>query len=155
MGLRGPRRLPSRLQDLKGDPGNRRKIKEAKPVTTDQPPPDYLQGKSLNKWNELSAVLSPAGLLTNADRDALGMYCLHFEFYLQALAAVRKEGQVMEFHSNKQGRSLSMTHPQATNLAKLHDAMLRTAQHFGMTPSRRLDVPQLAVHDPLAEFVGM
>ena len=154
MGLRGPRKMPTRLQELKGNPGNRKRIKVANPSTTQQEPPKYLQGESLNKWIELAAFLEPMGLLTDADRDALGMYCLHFEFYMQALKDVRREGMVMKFNSNKQNRVLTMTHPQAVNLGKLESAMLKTAQHFGLTPSTRLDVPQLNVHDPLAEFVG-
>ena len=34
------------------------------------------------------------------------------------------------------------------------ESMLKIAQHFGMTPSTRLDLPKLDVVSPLAEFVG-
>lgn len=154
MGLRGPRKQPSRLQELKGNPGNRRKVNEPRPVTTDQQPPSYLQGVSLAKWNEVAAVLEAAGLLTDADRDSLGMYCVHFELYMQALESVKRDGLIYEFYSKKQKRMMQATNPQAVNLGKLEAAMLKTAQHFGLTPSTRLDVPKLNVVDPLAEFVG-
>ena len=154
MGQRGPKRQPSRLQELRGNPGNRKRIKEAKPSTTAQQPPAFLQGASLEKWHQLSAILEPMGLLTDCDRDVLAMHCIYHELYLVALADVQKEGQVMQFHSTKQGRPITMIHPQLTAMNKLEALMLKTAAHFGMTPSSRLDVPPLQVHDPLAEFVG-
>ena len=154
MGLRGPRKEPSRLQALKGNPSNRRNKNEPKPFTTDQPPPDYLEGVSLAKWNELAAVLEPAGLLTDADRDSLGMYCVFFEMYMKALEDVRRDGLIYEFHSKKQGRMMQATNPQAIAMGKIEASMLKIAQHFGLTPSTRLDLPRLDVVSPLQEFVG-
>ena len=154
MGQRGPRKEPSRLQELKGNPGNRKRTNEPKPVTTLQPPPDYLQGVSLKKWNELASVLEPAGLLTDADRDSLGMYCVFYEMYMKALEDVRRDGLIYEFHSKKQNRMMQATNPQAIAMGKIEASMLKIAQHFGMTPSTRLDLPRLDVVSPLAEFVG-
>ncbi len=154
MGMRGPRKEPSRLQALKGNPGNRRNKNEPKPVTTLQPPPDYLEGVSLDKWNELAAILEPAGLLTDADRDALGMYCVFYEMYMKALADVRRDGLIYEFHSKKKNRMMQATNPQAIAMGKIEAQMLKVAQHFGLTPSTRLDLPRLDVVSPLAEFVG-
>ncbi len=154
MGQRGPKKEPSRLQALKGNPSRRHNKNEPKPVTTDQPPPDYLQGVSLEKWNELAAVLEPAGLLTDADRDQLGMFCVFFEMYMKALEDVRRDGLVYEFHSKKQGRMMQATNPQAIAMGKIEASMLKIAQHFGLTPSTRLDLPRLDVVSPLQEFVG-
>ena len=154
MGQRGPRKEPSRLQALKGNPSGRRNKGEPKPPTTDQKPPSHLQGVSLSKWVELASVLEPMGLLTDADRDVLSMHCVNYELYMTALKDVQKEGIVMTFHSTKQNRTLSMTHPQAVNLGKLETAMLKTSQHFGLTPATRLDLPRLDVVSPLAAFIG-
>ena len=154
MGLRGPRKTPSRVQELRGDPSKRKKIKEARPVTTDQLPPEYLEGVSLDKWNELAAILEPAGLLTDADRDSLGMYCVFYEMYMKALEDVRRDGLIYEFHSKKQNRMMQATNPQAINMGKIEAQMLKVAQHFGLTPSTRLDLPRLDVVSPLQEFVG-
>ena len=54
----------------------------------------------------MAAILEPAGLLTDADRDALGMYCVFYEMYMKALEDVRRDGLIYEFHSKKQNRMM-------------------------------------------------
>jgi P27 family predicted phage terminase small subunit len=57
--------------------------------------PEYLDPVAKNKWNELCDVLSKTGLLTNADRDVMAMYCSAFSQWREAADMVKKSGLIV------------------------------------------------------------
>ncbi len=154
MGKRGPAKRPTRLRILQNDPKLKyEKRTEIEPPADNLDAPDHLQGVSRAKWDEMRAILEPLGLLTEADKDQLAQYCVNYELYLVCLHEVKTNGMVINYTGGS-GKNYSQVSPHATNLNKLHQAMLKSAAQFGLTPSARasFDMSDIKVASPLAEF---
>jgi P27 family predicted phage terminase small subunit len=57
--------------------------------------PDYLDKVAKEKWTELCEILSDTGLLSNADRDVMAMYCSAFSQWREAADMVKKSGVIV------------------------------------------------------------
>jgi len=134
---RGPKPAPTALRLLRGDRPSR--INHAEPIAPvgNTEPPSWLEGAALEKWRELVPLLQKMNLLTDADRDGVGRYCIAFERYVHALGICRKGLDVMH-HKGPNGRIVSsQVSPFASLLRRYADAMDRAAAEFGLTPSAR------------------
>jgi P27 family predicted phage terminase small subunit len=58
--------------------------------------PDYLDAVGKAKWIELCEVLSDMGLLSEADRDLMAMYCSSFSQWREADNMVKKSGLIIK-----------------------------------------------------------
>jgi P27 family predicted phage terminase small subunit len=58
--------------------------------------PDYLDAVAKEKWTELCQVLGETGLLTQADRDVIAMYCSAFSQWREAADMAKKTGLVIK-----------------------------------------------------------
>ena len=157
MGRAGPKKRPTALRVLRND----ERLKYEKPRNEPQPTadnlaaPPHLYGTALEKWKELRAVLEPAGLLTDADKDSLAQYCINWQLYLICIETIKKEGMVIEFDSGS-GKNYRQTSPHTVTMLKLQAAMVRASKEFGLTPSARasLDLGEKKEIDPLEEFTA-
>lgn len=156
MGRAGTIKKDQVTRELENDPRAKyQQPKHSPNVTADNlAAPPHLCGTALDKWNELRAVLEPAGLMTDADKDALAQYCVNWQMYLQCIEAINKNGMVLEFTASS-GKDYSQVSPHTTTMLKLHTAMVKAAKEFGLTPYARssMDIGEPKVVDPLDEFM--
>jgi P27 family predicted phage terminase small subunit len=141
MGKRGRRPEPTVLKIAKGNPG-KRPINKAEPSPSADAiaPPDWVIGKSLEKWNELVPKLLSMGVMTNADIDTIARYCAMHEQYLKYLDQVRRGLDVLVMRDESGRVKYMQSTPAATMMTKLAASMLRIEQEFGLTPSARSQI---------------
>ena len=138
MGKRGPRPEPTIIKMAKGNPGKRPLNKsEPKPAADAIEPPDWVTGKSLEKWREVVPKLVGMGVMTNADIDTIARYCTMHEQYVKYLDQVRRGLDVLVIRDDSGKVKYMQSTPAATMMTKLAASMLRIEQEFGLTPSAR------------------
>lgn len=141
MGKRGPRPEPTILKIAKGNPGKRRlNQSEPKPAADAIQPPDWVTGKSLEKWQEVVPKLLGMGVMTNADVDTIARYCTMYEQYVKYLEQVRRGLDVLVIRDDAGKVKYMQSTPAATMMTKLAASMLRIEQEFGLTPSARTGI---------------
>jgi len=139
----------------KGNPGKRPLNKnEPKPVADAVEPPDWVTGKSLEKWQEVVPKLVGMGVMTNADIDTIARYCTMYEQFVKYLEQVRRGLDVLVIRDDKGKVKYMQSTPAATMMTKLAASMLRIEQEFGLTPSARTGIAttQKAPQDDLEAF---
>ena len=155
MGKRGPRPEPTILKIAKGNPGKRRlNQSEPKPAADAIQPPDWVTGKSLEKWQEVVPKLLGMGVMTNADIDTIARYCTMHEQYVKYLDQVRRGLDVLVIRDDAGKVKYMQSTPAATMMTKLAASMLRIEQEFGLTPSARsgLSASKTQEQDELSAF---
>lgn len=132
--MAGRRPKPTALKELAGNPGKRPlNQREPKPrKRPGMPVPRHLREEARREWRRLRPELEAAGLLTAVDGDALAVYCETYATWVEATAAVQKEGMVV---LTEKGFPVQNPHLAIANqAAKMMRAMLI---EFGMTPASR------------------
>ena len=137
MGKRGPRPQPTLLKIARGNPGKRKINKKEPHPSGDVWPPSYLSGKSLEKWQELAPGLVETGVLTCADTEALGRYCVLWEQFQKYLVEVQAGRDVLVIKDESGNVKYMQSTPAAVMMMKLQTALLRIEQEYGLTPSAR------------------
>jgi len=132
MGARGPKRAPTQLKRLRGNPGHER-------LPVDEPqgqgdlwsPPVWFDDEQREQWH-YALDHAPPGLLTGTDRETLAIWCVACVEYARAVLKVREEGQTVETKSGNviQNPSLGIMNKQAL-------LMLKTGGEMGFSPSAR------------------
>lgn len=116
--------------------------------------PPWLQGRALEAWGAISAVLEPMGLLTTADPHALALLCDAYAEYIDCRAQVKKLGRTYKVRT-KTGEML-MTRPEVGMASDAWRRVLRMMTEFGLTPSSRAKIhaaPQTEA-DPFEDFMS-
>jgi P27 family predicted phage terminase small subunit len=138
VGKRGPRKQPTALRLLRGDPSKEGKhADEPIPPAGDLSPPDYVTGRSLEKWNEVAPKLAGMRVLTPADLETLGRYCVVWEQWTRYLDQMRRGLDVLVLKDQNGKVKYVQSTPAATMFVKLGQSLLRMEQEFGLTPSAR------------------
>jgi len=158
VGRRGPKPEPTVLKLAKGNPGKRRINKaEPKPDADGIEPPEYLSGKSLEKWNDITPQLKGMGVMTKADVETIARYCTMWEQWLKYLDQCRRGLDVLVIRDEAGKVKYMQSSPAATMQQKLATSMLRIEQEFGLTPSARTGIVAQKndqEEDPLARFIS-
>lgn len=132
--MAGRKPKPTHLKIIAGNPGKKPLNKnEPKPeVDIHLKPPTRLKNKARLEWTRIAPVLSAAGLLTKADRNALALYCDQYAIYVDAMEKVNKVGSVIKGPNGipVQSPFFRVANKATTNMAKM-------LVEFGMTPSSR------------------
>ena len=138
MGKRGPRKQPTLLKVLRGNPGKRPLNKnEPLPAADNIHPPKHLKGLPLEKWHEITPTLIAIGVMTNLDVDPIARWCTMYEQALKCSKSVAEgRDQFPVYGENGKIINLKST-PDAINIHKYYAAMLRIEQEYGMTASSR------------------
>ena len=133
----GPRREPTIIKMIKGNPGKR-------PINYNEPQPKPLkvlrapQGMSSDarrEWRRLAPQLHALGLLTELDRNALEGYCTLFARWKRCEQKALEEGEIIRYGKKVRGPS-----PYVSLAHKTYLLLLRTAAEFGFTPSSRSSI---------------
>ena len=165
MGKRGPAPQPSILKYIRGNP-SKEALNSDEPTPElapeNLPPPAWLEGMALSKWEECVPVLSRMRVLTEADKEPLARYCTLWEQWKINYDRVKQiGGEITHLEADptrndgKLRIKYSQVAPWASQMTKLAVLLLRIEQEFGLTPSSR---SQVTLHgsrndDPLATFV--
>jgi P27 family predicted phage terminase small subunit len=166
MGKRGPAPEPSIIKYIRGNPG-KRSLNGSEPtpeeIAENFPPPSYLSGDGLEKWNSVIPILISMRVMTEADTETIGRYCAIWAEWKKNYEMVKKNGDVLTIWEadpndptgKKQRVKYMQPTPYATQMKSLATVLLRIEQEFGLTPSSR---SQVSIHgrtedDPLASFV--
>ena len=104
--------------------------------------PTWLSPEALLHWNRLAPILERMRVLTEADVDALMLYCRECQVYSDAEKMIRRDGITME---TEQGLK---KHPAVTVLHEAATHMRNLMASFGMTPSSRASVDKLEERAP-------
>lgn len=141
MGLRGPPAKPTALKAAQGNPG-RRQLTENEPVPPPGPiaPPAWVTGAAAQIWNDLAPVLIAMRTLTTADRLTFGRYCVDFARFLELKTHMWDRGWTGTCYpiKDKKGKTrFAGELPQAAELRRLHEILVRLEDRFGLSPSAR------------------
>jgi P27 family predicted phage terminase small subunit len=146
--MRGRKPTPTALKLVRGNPG-KRPINDAEPapeVAQDLTCPDWLSPAAQEHWPDIAAQLHAAGLLTNIDHAALGLYCEAFARWKNANEKVVKLGAVVK---SAHGYPIPSPYLQVANQA--YAQLTRMLAEFGMTPSSRSRV-SVKKPDPAEQY---
>jgi phage terminase small subunit len=126
----GRKPKPTALKLLTGNAG-KRPLNDAEPVTDplSEEPPDWLSAEAVYFWQKLLPVMSQMHVAQESDRFALGNLCM-------VLAAIRGAQDTFDY------KAIPALMGQATRLMA----------EFGLTPSSRTKVKQLATRDEVDPF---
>lgn len=155
MGRRGPKTQPTAVKIFRGNPGKEnlaaKAASEPKPEDASLAPPDILEGHALAMWHRRAPQLAAMKVLTDADRETLTRYCIAWELYILAYAAVKGAGLSSEIASGRR-----TTTPEATLIRGYHADLLQIEREFGLTPSGRagIKVDHAEEQDTLASFLN-
>ena len=131
---RGRPPTPKVLNDLKGDPGRRRRYqREPEPPSGAPKCPDYLDAIAQQEWVEVCQHLADMRLLSRADKTALELYCVAYSRYRKAQENVAKYGSVIFAGKDK----YPMKSPWACEQDKQHDLLKGMLTEFCLTPAAR------------------
>jgi P27 family predicted phage terminase small subunit len=94
--------------------------------------PSELSESGQKHWGQIRPMLVKAGIATNLDRNALILLCEEWATFLEATAAVRKKGILVQGPKGE-----PMRNPYLRVMNESTAALTRLLSEFGMTPSSR------------------
>jgi P27 family predicted phage terminase small subunit len=132
MGKRGPRRIPTLLKELHGNPGKRA-------LPDDEPqgvgdlwaPPTWFDDEQREQWR-YALDRAPPGLLTGTDRAIFTVWVVACVEYARAVQEVRALGQVVK---TKDGNAIQ--NPYLSIMNKQALLMSRFGSEMGFSPAAR------------------
>ena len=151
MSRRGPAPLPTKIKELKGNPGRRPlNNREAHPDPTKPRRPSWIQGEARREWDRVVPRLHDAGLLTSIDHGIIEAYCVVYGRWVEAEKKVKEVPAVVQ---TSNGNPIQNPYISIANHA-LAD-LLKFAREFGMTPSARSRIPATPEEkeESLADFL--
>ncbi len=156
MGKRGPKPQPTRLRILRGNPSKRAiRKREPTPDPAMPAPPASLSGPVLAKWHEIAPRLHAMRVLTQADADALAIYCTNWVRWRESVAWADEHGSTVTIRNDKGEVRFLAIAPQVTAGFKALDYVIKLGDRFGLSPSARagLSIQPDDQNDPLAKFL--
>lgn len=131
--MKGRKPKPTKLKAQAGNPG-KRPLNEAEPVyeAGAGQPPEMLDAVAVAEWNRVSSLLTASGVLTQADRLVLVVYCGAWSEWVAATALVKKHGMVM-----KSAGGGAYQNPYLGIRNRAADTMAKLGASLGLDPSSR------------------
>ena len=141
MGKRGPPPKPTPLKIADGNASKEnlddRVRREPRPGDAEILPPEWISGAALEKWHEMLPIVQAMKVMTSADVDALGRYCVLHEMYVKYLDQCRRGLDVLVLRDASGKVKYMQSTPAAVMFQKLGQQLDRLGQQFGLTPSSR------------------
>jgi P27 family predicted phage terminase small subunit len=132
MGKRGPKKIPTVLKELHGNPGKRAlPVDEPDGVGDLWAPPAWFDDEQRDQWN-YAIDHAPPGLLTGTDREVLVVWVVACVEHAKAAQEVRKLGQVVK---TKDGNAIQNPFLPIVNRQAL--IMLKAGSEMGFSPAAR------------------
>lgn len=156
--MRGRKPKPAALRNLQGNPGKRAIRAGAVCAPHSGRCPRYLDGEAKKKWKNMAALLLGMGLLTEADEDALALYCQSWSDFLEARLLVAALGLVVwDVDAEGQPTGSGKPNPAVAVADRAWARLLRLMAEFGLTPSARMRVapaPVVNTEDPFEALLN-
>jgi len=132
MGRRGPPQAPTVLRLLRGCP-DKRPVNKAEPqsLPSASAPPAGMSKAAAETWRETFPILANMRVMTQADRQALRLYC---ETWARWLALDRYVDTVGVAMDTPEGHKLR---PEVGALQGCRSDLIRLMDRFGFVPSAR------------------
>lgn len=142
MGKRGPAKTPTPILKLHGSRrANTRESTEPAFETGSGKYPHWLNTDGRKEWTRLVEILDRAGVLTEADRNALARYCKLWMEWRKCQQFIDRNGTTyMPKDDCGKPKGKLMKFPQVDYSLKLSTQLLRLEQEFGLTPAARSNV---------------
>jgi P27 family predicted phage terminase small subunit len=144
--------IPTAISIARGNPGKRPiNINEPQPPPADCTPPETLSDVGVEKWLELTDLLTKMGVFTLADRSAIERYCLLHEQWMIVVKYVRENGMTQVTQTG-----YSQLTAEGSLFKSLPGDLLKLEQQFGMTPAARSSLKvtdAAAAPDPLDAYI--
>jgi P27 family predicted phage terminase small subunit len=139
MGKRGPKKIPTVLKELHGNPGKRAlPVDEPDGVGDLWAPPAWFDDDQRDQWN-YAIDHAPPGLLTGTDREVLVVWVVACVEHAKAAQEVRKLGQVVK---TKDGNAIQNPFLPIVNRQAL--IMLKAGSEMGFSPAARASLGSAA-----------
>jgi len=140
MGARGPKKLPQKLQDLKGNPEKRPRLPDAVEAFGEPVMPLWLDVYGMEIFNRIIASMPPS-FYTGADSYILAMYAESCSLAKRAVIEIQEHGITVEEEKyNVAGILISTTKKKNPAHSVLADAMAKIAAlgtRLGLDPTAR------------------
>jgi P27 family predicted phage terminase small subunit len=133
---RGRKPTPTKLKNLRGNPG-KRAVNEDEPIVPEgiPDPPEGLSEKARKQWQRIAPVLGKMGVLHVTDFIALGLLCDALADWFEAAQHLEKEG--MTIKNKDDVPKISPWHRIKIDA----DNRIRSwASEFGLTPASRTKI---------------
>lgn len=131
MGRRGPKPTPTKILKVRGSwrADVRKDESQAEPSIPEMP--EWLSVEAKKEWNRLVLVLNKYNLLTDLDRNSLGLYCQTFADYKEALKYCEKGALIKTKNGN------IIQNPAVSLKNRVLQILQRLGAEFGLSPSAR------------------
>lgn len=138
MGDVGRPPTPSVVKNALGNPGGRALNTGALTVPIEIPEmPKRIVGEAKKEWIRMAAVLKDNSLITKLDRTALIIYVDAFGIYSDAMALLKKRGNVEGMLQTTAKTDYETLSGLSLIIRDARSTMLSIMTQFGMTPSSR------------------
>jgi P27 family predicted phage terminase small subunit len=138
----GPRKTPTHLRLLRGNPGHQPIRPEPEPdrLAEIPEPPAFVIGHAADEWWRIAEELYRLNLLTAVDINPLAAYCMAYARWRaaeEALARIAATDPIMSGLMVKARNGTPMQNPLALTASKAASDMVKYAAEFGLTPAAR------------------
>jgi P27 family predicted phage terminase small subunit len=137
---------PTRIRILKGNPRQHALPKhEPKPKEIEKAPkaPSHLSELAVVEWKRVCGILSKVRVITEADLQALAIYCASYAQYVEATEKLREEG--MTYIDN---HGFPKINPYFNIARQILPEIIKLMMQFGLTPASR---PKIIAESPKNE----
>ena len=136
---RGRKKIPSAIQELRGvyKKNPQRKNYSEPTAPKDKPRcPKYLDSVAKAEWKLLCSILEELGVLSNADKTALVMYCQTYSEWRKAADMCQQYG-AWQVRKDTKGELITKRHEWDRIREQTQEACRKWLVEFGLTPSSR------------------
>ena len=135
MGLRGPKRTPTKLLRLRGSPLAKKRADP--PAPPGRPPvPSYLSSEERRVFRRVVDHLERMGILASTDGEMLGRYAVFYVLWSRVNQIIQVEGETYTT-KDRAGFVTIQRRPESSFLLAYHAEMARIEASFGLTPASR------------------
>lgn len=136
----GPKKKPTKLKLVEGNPGKKKLPKnEVDPPTGIPPCPRQLNAAAQREWKRVSKILHRNGLIAQLDLANLTGYCASFAQYIYWMGKLSKKPELaIQKIPRAKGKFYEQLSPAFTIMQKSAKDMKAFASLFGMSPSDRV-----------------
>lgn len=132
--MAGRKPKPTAVRLAEGNPGKRAiNEREPKPRAKRPKAPKHLSDAALIEWRRVMRILSPMGIVTEAEADLLAVYCSAYAQWVQASEIVQRQGLIV-----LSGNETPMRNPALKIVDDQVRVMGRCMTELGLTPSARV-----------------
>ena len=130
MGQRGPKKTPTKVLKLRGSWRGKNRPPERSGAYKRPAMPQYLTGDARKEWIRVVPILEEMGVLAEADRTMLALYC-------KCYAEWREADSLVKSLLIKTSNNNIIQHPALSIRTAAWERLRKICAEFGLSPSAR------------------